>query len=252
MYINNINILIYVLVIFTGIISGQFLDWYKIRLEEHKKIFSKSEMSVYFHNMKINYKYIILNILLNLVVLYFNGNSDIIVTIMYLLLVPMLLAAFSIDYKLKIIPNRLNLTMFEIGLFFTFLEGIININVAVRMLLGMVAGAGIFMLITLIAGLIAGKEAMGLGDVKFMGALGLYFGIEKIIAISVLSFLLATIIAIPLLIFKKKGNSDYMPFGPFIVLACFITMIVPFDIIVFVLFKIFTLGSYRGSLILKK
>ena len=93
---------------------------------------------------------------------------------------------------------------------------------------------------------------MGLGDVKFMGALGLYFGIEKIIAISVLSFLLATIIAIPLLIFKKKGNSDYMPFGPFIVLACFITMIVPFDIIVFVLFKIFTLGSYRGSLILKK
>ena len=38
MYINNINILIYVLVIFTGIISGQFLDWYKIRLEEHKKI----------------------------------------------------------------------------------------------------------------------------------------------------------------------------------------------------------------------
>lgn len=34
----------------------------------------------------------------------------------------------------------------------------------------MVTGAGIFGAITLLGGIIAGKEAMGLGDVKFMGA----------------------------------------------------------------------------------
>ena len=34
----------------------------------------------------------------------------------------------------------------------------------------MVTGAGIFGAIALLGGIIAGKEAMGLGDVKFMGA----------------------------------------------------------------------------------
>ena len=43
------------------------------------------------------------------------------------------------------------------------------------MLLGCVTGGGIFILITLLGGLIAGKEAMGLGDVKFMGAVRIVF-----------------------------------------------------------------------------
>ena len=97
-------------------------------------------------------------------------------------------------------------------------------------LLGMIAGGGIFLLITLIGSLIAGKEAMGFGDVKFMGALGLYFGFTNII-MSI--FLLAT---------KIKKKSEYIPFGPFIVVACFINMLVPFNLIFLVLVKIFTLG----------
>ena len=39
-------------------------------------------------------------------------------------------------------------------------------------LLGLAIGGGIFLIITLIGGLIAGKEAMGFGDVKLMGASG--------------------------------------------------------------------------------
>ena len=50
---------------------------------------------------------------------------------------------------------------------------------------------------------------MGFGDVKFMGALGLY-----------------------------------IPFGPFIVIACFISILVPFEYIFITLAKIFTLGMY--------
>ena len=43
-------------------------------------------------------------------------------------------------YKLQIIPNRLNLTMFEIGLIFTFLYGMSNVAISINMLLGMLAG----------------------------------------------------------------------------------------------------------------
>ena len=109
-------------------------------------------------------------------------------------------------------------------------------------LLGMIAGGGIFLLITLIGSLIAGKEAMGFGDVKFMGALGLYFGFTNIIMITLMAFLFAAIISIFLLATKIKKKSEYIPFGPFIVVACFINMLVPFNLIFLVLVKIFTLG----------
>ena len=89
----------------------------------------------------------------------FIGNIDL---IKYMILIPMLFCAFYVDLKKQIIPNRLNLIMFEIGLIFVFIIGISNINIAVNMLLGMFVGGGIFLAITLIGGLFAGKEAMGL------------------------------------------------------------------------------------------
>ena len=94
--------------------------------------------------------------------------------------------------------------MFEVGLVTAFLFGLSNVAITINMLLGMLAGGGIFLLITLIGGAIYGKEAMGFGDVKLMGALGLFFGWMNIIAISLIAFLLAAVISIILLASKKK------------------------------------------------
>ena len=58
-----------------------------------------------------------------------------------------------------------------------------NVAITINMLLGMLAGGGIFLLITLLGGLFYGKEAMGFGDVKLMGALGIFFGLSNIIVI---------------------------------------------------------------------
>ena len=157
------------------------------------------------------------------------------------------MSAFVIDYKLQIIPNRLNLTIFEIGIIFAFLYGLSNVAITINMLLGMIVGAGIFLLITLIGGLVYGKEAMGFGDVKLMGALGLYFGLSNIIAITLVSFLIGAILSVILLVTKIKKMDEYIPFGPFIVIATFIVMLVPFEILLFCLLKIFTLGMYQGS-----
>ena len=158
----------------------------------------------------------------------------------------MLISAFMIDWKLQIIPNRLNLTMFEIGLVITVIQGIFNINIAINMLLGSLVGAGIFLLITIIGGAIAGKEAMGFGDVKLMGALGLFFGWTNMIIISLISFLLGAIISIILIVTKIRKTDEYIPFGPFIVISAFIVMIVPSAMLIYVLLKIFTLGMYKG------
>ena len=78
-----------------------------------------------------------------------------------------------------------------------------------------------------------------------MGALGLFFGWLNMILISLIAFLLAAIISIGLIISKKKGTDAYIPFGPFIVIASFTVIFVPFDILFLVLSKIFTLGMYK-------
>ena len=252
MYINDVNIIYYVLVGILGLFVGQFVDWMNMRLPEYKKIISKEFFTVYLKNFKPKYVLMIIMAVIYVALLYFIGWKTNVIykldLIKYLLLTPMLLSALMIDYKLQIIPNRLNLTIFEVGLIFAFAEGVYSINVGIDSLLGALTGAGIFLLITLIGGLIAGKEAMGFGDVKLMGALGLFFGWKQVIAISIIAFLLAAIISVTLLATKKKKSDEYIPFGPFIVIATFICMIVPFDILLFVLLKVFTLGMYKGTL----
>ena len=252
MYINDVNIIYYVLVGLLGLVVGQFVDWCNKRLPDYKKVFSKEFFTIYMKNFKPNYILMFSMAIIYIAILYFIGwKSNIIYKIdliKYMLLAPMLLSALVIDLKLQIIPNRLNLTIFEVGLVATFMQGIYNVNVAINMLLGSLVGAGIFLIITLLGGLIAGKEAMGFGDVKLMGALGLFFGWMDIIIISLIAFLLAAVISITLIATKKKKTDEYIPFGPFIVFATFIVILVPFEVLLFCLFKIFTLGMFKGTI----
>lgn len=248
MYINDVHILSYVLVGIIGLLVGQFIDWCNKRLPEYKKVLSKEFFTEYMKQFKPNYLLMVVTAVMYITLLYlFHGSLDL---LKYMALVPMLVSAFCIDLKLQIIPNRLTLTMFETGLLFTFLSVISNtnlgINTFVNSVLGMLVGGGIFLLITVIGGIIAGKEAMGFGDVKLMGALGLFLGWVNIIIVSVIAFLLAAIISIGILIFRKKQFGDYIPFGPFIVIASFITIFTPFDLLLLIVLKIFSLGLYKG------
>lgn len=234
-----------------GLFVGEFVNWMNKRLPEEKKVFSKDFFIEYKNEFKPNYILMIIVSLIYIGILYRYGlqnsfikNLDL---IKYLILTPMLLSVVVIDYKLQIIPNRLNLTMFEIGLIFAFLHSFTDVAITINMLLGMLAGGGIFLLITLLGGLVYGKEAMGLGDVKLMGALGLYFGLTNIIIVSLLSFLIGAILSILLLLFKIKKMDEYIPFGPFIVIGAFITIFVPNSIIVNILLNIFTVGLYSKN-----
>ncbi len=246
MYINDLHILTYVVVGVIGLIVGQFIDWCNLRLPEYKKVFSKDFFKEYLKNCKPKYLLMVIVAVLYISLLYFKGIS--IDTLKFLFLIPMLIIAFMIDYKLQIIPNRLTLTIFETGLVFTFVTSLLNITGGIDLfmdsILGMLAGAGIFLLITLIGGAIAGKEAMGFGDVKLMGALGLFFGWINIILISVMAFLFAAIVSIVILIARRKKLSEYIPFGPFIVVASIIPMYINTPELILILLKIFSLGTY--------
>ena len=246
MYINDLHILTYVVAGIIGLFVGQFIDWCNLRLPEYKKVFSRDFYKEYLKNAKPKYLLMVIVVVAYIALLYFNGLT--IDTIKFMFLIPMLIIAFMVDYKLQIIPNRLTLTIFELGLVFTFAETLLNINVGINIfvnnLLGMLVGGGIFLLITLIGGIIAGKEAMGFGDVKLMGALGLFFGWLNMILISVMAFLFAAIVSIIILISRKKKMNEYIPFGPFIVVASMIPMYLSTSHFLLILLKIFSLGTY--------
>lgn len=246
MYINDLHILTYVIAGIIGLMVGQFIDYCNNRLPEYKKILSKDFFKEYLKNCKPKYILMIIVAISYISLLFFNGLT--INTLQFMILIPMLIIAFVIDYKLQIIPNRLTLTMFEVGLVFTFIKTLLitggGINIFINNMLGMIVGGGIFLLITLIGGAIAGKEAMGFGDVKFMGALGLFFGWLNMILISVMSFLFAALVSIVILIARRKKISEYIPFGPFIVVASIIPIYISTPELLFILLKIFSLGTY--------
>ncbi len=233
MYFNDVHIIFYLLIAILGFFIGKFIAWCNMCFPEDKKILSKEFFKANKEGLENNYILMCLTAILYIALLYkfgikneFYKNLDL---IKFLILTPMLLSAFFVDLKHRIIPNRLNLTIFEVGLILVFLYGLNNINIAKDMLLGMLTGAGIFTAITLLGGLIAGKEAMGLGDVKFMGAVGLFFGVNTIAEISLLAFFIAAVLSIVILIVRHiaKKEDEYIPFGPFLVLASIFCIFAP-------------------------
>lgn len=247
MYINDINIIAYVIVAILGAVAGEITDILNYFLPKHKKIFSRENFRDYLNSATPKYLLMVIHIFIYIGILYRYGTSDI-NTVKFMVLTPMIISAFYIDYKKQIIPNRLTLTIFEVGLVFTFWQGISNLNIAISMLQGLVTGGAIFLVITVIGGLIFGKETMGFGDVKMMGALGLYFGFQGIIAVAIIAFLIAALFSIILLIIQKirhKEIVEYIAFGPFIVISAFVVIFVPLELLMVLPFIVFSFGKYK-------
>lgn len=238
MYFNNVHILTYLIIAIIGLVIGKFTAWCNMRLPKSEKIFSRDFFKQYKDGFEKSYIIMFIISGLYIALLYkfgikneFFKNLDL---IKFFILIPLLVSAFFIDLKERIIPNRLNLTIFQLGLIITFIYGINNINMATNMILGMFTGAVIFLLLTVLGGIIAGKEAMGLGDVKLMGALGLYYGVTSIAEISLLAFLIAAVCSIGILFVRiviLKNKDEYIPFGPFLVLSAIICIFIPSNLV---------------------
>jgi prepilin signal peptidase PulO-like enzyme (type II secretory pathway) len=63
------------------------------------------------------------------------------------------------------------------------------------------------------------REAMGFGDVKFMGAIGAFIGWQGAIFSLMFSSLVGAVVGIILIVLHKREWSSRMPYGPYIALA---------------------------------
>lgn len=242
MYINDTHILYYFFAGLIGLFVGQFIDWAIIRLKEDKKIICR-EIITYIKNLKLNCWTMYITAALYIIFVFINGIS--VQLLENLLITPMFLIILIIDFTKHKIPNRILLSLFEVEIVFTAIAGFNDLSVYLFKLLGMLVGIGVFTAITYLGSSAEKKEVMGLGDVKLIAIIGLSFGLTNMSVIAVLSFLMAAIYSIALLIMKKKKIDSYIPFGPFIIIAAFIMMILPDGWLIRAILEIFTLGFYK-------
>jgi leader peptidase (prepilin peptidase)/N-methyltransferase len=84
-----------------------------------------------------------------------------------------------------------------------------------RSVVGMLVGAGLFLLISWAASKVFRKEAMGGGDVKLAGAMGAVLGGGYVfLAYTLLSIVLGAAVGILLIALRIRSRRDQIPFGP--------------------------------------
>lgn len=88
-----------------------------------------------------------------------------------MLITPLLIITFIVDYRIREIPDRVTLFLFQLSLINILILGFGNANLALDSIYGGFTGGGIFLSLAILGKLIYRKEAMGMGDVKLMGPL---------------------------------------------------------------------------------
>jgi len=92
-------------------------------------------------------------------------------------------------------------------------------SAAARALLGFALGGGILLLLALVY-----RGGMGGGDIKLMAAIGLFLGPYVLFDLFV-GVLLGSISGIYLIAVKGRSRKDLIPFGPFLVIGAYATLL---------------------------
>ena len=238
-----------ILVFFIGICLGSFANVCIYRLPKNKQIITGrsfcpkcKKIIKWFDNIPlisflllngkcrkchkpISLKYFIIELItgIGFLLIYLNFNnylSIIFLSVLFLLY----LIIFFIDLKHFIIPDGLNFGFLVLAFFKYFLPNfntsfIHDIN---QSIIGGIVGYLSIWIIIYLYRVIKKIEGMGLGDAKLMTGIGLLFGWQSIPFVLFISAVLGLILATPSLINKKKNLRSKIPFGPFIITACFI------------------------------
>lgn len=136
---------------------------------------------------------------------------------LYLLL---LLNVAVIDWQHMIIPHTLTMTGMAAGLAFSFFASPGPANSA----LGLLAGAGIILLVSYGYKLVRGVIGMGGGDVMLMGMVGAFQGPYGVLAVLFGGAFLGSVYAVTMMRGKPAGAAK-LPFGTFLAAAAVVVLL---------------------------
>jgi len=135
-----------------------------------------------------------------------------------------LVVATMVDFDHMIIPDGVSLGGMVFGLAASALvpelHGTEMVRTAMlRSALGLAAGSGILWLVSVVGRWVFKKDAMGLGDVKLLGAIGTLIGVPGVIYTILISSLLGTVVGIAMILFGGHQWRSRLPYGPYLAIA---------------------------------
>jgi leader peptidase (prepilin peptidase) / N-methyltransferase len=133
-----------------------------------------------------------------------------------------LVALTVTDLKTMYLPDGITLPLLWLGLALSLVPLFAAAGSAI---LGAILGYGLLWSIYWAFKLATGKEGMGYGDFKLMGALGAWFGWQMLPQIVLLSAVVGATVGIALMLVRKAEWTSRIPFGPYIAGAGWIALI---------------------------
>lgn len=213
----NMNLAILIILTVIGTFIGFIYENYS--KFKDKKAFTKANKKHIIYFLISGVFLIILDCVLD--IRYSNRLIDNIrLLIMLIILVPVA----AIDYKKKIIENKVILISLGIRVIMLIAEFILDSRKAVINLKSMGLGFVLVLLMAII-GIFIIKNGFGMGDIKLMFIMILYFGFASSFSAIFMSLVLSMIASIYLLVKKEKSKKDTIPFAPFILLGTYVSVI---------------------------
>ncbi|HOX72171.1 MAG TPA: A24 family peptidase [Dokdonella sp.] len=127
-----------------------------------------------------------------------------------------LIAASGIDARTQLLPDQLTLPLLWLGLLLSLVPVFVAESDAI---LGAAIGWASLWCVFWLFKWMTGKDGMGYGDFKLLGALGAWMGPMALLPIILLSSLIGAVIGGIALAINGKDRSTPIPFGPFIATA---------------------------------
>lgn len=138
-------------------------------------------------------------------------------TLIALILISVSIVVSLIDLKIQIIPNVISLPGIGLGLAASLVP--VSPVQFFNALTGMLLGGGIFYLVAVVS-----KGGMGGGDIKLIAMFGAFLGWQKCLLTIFVGVLLGSVVGIILMLLKRKGRKDPIPFGPFLCIGALVSL----------------------------
>lgn len=133
-----------------------------------------------------------------------------------------LVALTMIDADTQLLPDNMTLPLLWLGLILNTFNTFTTLESA---LWGAVFGYLSLWSVYQLFKLLTGKEGMGYGDFKLLAALGAWFGWQSLPIIILVSSVVGAVIGIGMILIKGKDKNIPIPFGPYLAIAGWITLV---------------------------
>lgn len=132
------------------------------------------------------------------------------------------IALTFIDLDHHLLPDQLTLLLVWVGLFLSIFSIFTDSQHAI---IGAIAGYLIFYAVQWLFKVATGKIGMGQGDFKFLAGLGALLGWQQLPILILLSSIIGLIFGLIQMIIKHQLKSAPIPFGPYLAIAGWISLI---------------------------